>query len=128
MSKYFALDKIAQAMRPTYVNGSWRKPALSARQIARVRQEAYRYGTINGVPAQWNPEWDKPKKSWIQPIPKQTAQERSLLERVQKIDANMKQMPKMIEEARAVCFLEQSSLMMFQWVGGRQEQPDVRFW
>ena len=51
MSKYFALDKIAQAMRPTYVNGSWRKPALSARQIARVRQEAYRYGTINGVPA-----------------------------------------------------------------------------
>ena len=30
---------------------------------------------------EWNPEWDKPKKSWIQPIPKQTAQERSLLER-----------------------------------------------
>ncbi|KAK8815352.1 hypothetical protein WA158_003564 [Blastocystis sp. Blastoise] len=100
MSKYYKVELLAEAMKPKLVNGSWRKPALSGRQRARIRQEALRNGTIGGKPMQWNPEWDNSQRSWIQPIPKGTAQERSLLERVQNIDNNMKNMPKYIEEAR----------------------------
>ena len=54
MSKYYALDQIAKAVKPQLVNGIWRKPKLSARRVARIRKECLRYGTINGVPARTN--------------------------------------------------------------------------
>ena len=54
MSKYYALDQIAKAVKPQLVNGIWRKPKLSARRVARIRKECLRYGTINGVPARIN--------------------------------------------------------------------------
>lgn len=81
MSKYYQVDMIAKAIKPQLVNGVWRKPKLSARRVASIRKECLRYGTINGIPAranfragllrvEWNPEWDKPAKSWIPKMPK----------------------------------------------------------
>lgn len=81
MSKYYQVDMIAKAIKPQLVNGVWRKPKLSARRVASMRKECLRYGTINGVqagsncsgvesPVEWNPEWDRPHKSWIPPMPK----------------------------------------------------------
>ncbi|KAK8790568.1 hypothetical protein JH06_4038 [Blastocystis sp. subtype 4] len=105
MSKYYQLEMISKAIKPQLVEGVWRKPKLSARRIARIRKECLRYGTINGVPAQWNPEWDKPKKSWIPRPPKGHADERALADRVALIDKNLKAMPKMIEETRKEAFL-----------------------
>ena len=51
MSKYYQLEKIAKAVKPQKIEGVWRKPALSARRVARIRKECLRYGTINGVQA-----------------------------------------------------------------------------
>lgn len=51
MSKYYAVEQIAKAMKPQLVNGVWQKPKLSARRIARIRKECLRYGTINGIQA-----------------------------------------------------------------------------
>lgn len=51
MSKYYAVEQIAKAMKPQLVNGVWRKPKLSARRIARIRKECLQFGTINGVQA-----------------------------------------------------------------------------
>lgn len=92
MSKYYQLEMISKAIKPQLVEGVWRKPKLSARRIARIRKECLRYGTINGVqarnelcvidyPIEWNPEWDKPKKSWIPRPPKGHADERALADR-----------------------------------------------
>ena len=88
MSKYYQLDMIANAIKPQLVEGVWRKPKLSARRVARIRKECLHYGTINGVPArmnymdnlwfiEWNPDWDKPAKSWIPHTPKGHAFERN---------------------------------------------------
>ena len=92
MSKYYQLETIAKVIKPQLVNGVWRKPKLSARRVARIRKECLRYGTINGVQAstffvfncervEWDPEWDKPKKSWIPRPPKGHAYDRALPER-----------------------------------------------
>lgn len=105
MSKYYQLEMISKAIKPQLVEGVWRKPKLSARRIARIRKECLRYGTINGVQAQWNPEWDKPKKSWIPRPPKGHADERALADRIALIDKNMKAMPKMIVETRKEAYL-----------------------
>ena len=83
---------IANAIKPQLVKGVWRKPKLSARRIARIRKECLQNGTINGVKCgtnsmifdlfvEWNPEWDKPAKSWIPRPPKGHTFERAKEER-----------------------------------------------
>lgn len=127
MSKYYQLDMIAKAIKPQLVEGVWRKPKLSARRVARIRKECLRYGTINGVKAgnnysfyfyglEWNPEWDKPQKSWIPRTPNghiydRKKEERYLFKellsscRIATIDKNMAAMPKLIEETRKVFYV-----------------------
>ncbi|KAK8800800.1 hypothetical protein WA538_004140 [Blastocystis sp. DL] len=112
MSKYYQLETIAKVIKPQLVNGVWRKPKLSARRVARIRKECLRYGTINGVQTKWDPEWDKPKKSWIPRPPKGHAYDRALPDRIALIDKNMKAMPKLIEETRKEAYLSKPHTFM----------------
>lgn len=49
MSKYYNINKIAEALKPQLVNGHWRKPKISGRMKARIQKEHRQFGTINGI-------------------------------------------------------------------------------
>ena len=95
------LQKLITDARPTYVNGRWRKPHLSAMQLAKLRKQYH----FEGIQF---PEIPKNKKirDFVKPpqVQKGHKFQREKEARNKKIKENMAKMPKMIAEYRAVRF------------------------
>ena len=86
------VEKLQLLSRPTFVNGRWRKPELSARRVAMVRQ------TMLSQNVYWP---DKPLRNLGADKPlKLSRHEREREARQKKIEENMRKMPKMIQEYR----------------------------
>jgi hypothetical protein len=88
VSRYAQPSAIAQALKPTFVDGCWRKPKLSARNAAKLRKQAIVDGTFGSFSPEkgkyfifdtrfeyycsggWDPMWDKPQRAVIMRPPK----------------------------------------------------------
>jgi hypothetical protein len=96
----------AEALRPQFVNGSWRKAAISAKNQARLRRETL----LGGSP--WigddiNPPSDPPKRR----KPKGHKHEREAVVRQQLILKNLRDMPQKIAEYKESRKLKEGSLL-----------------
>jgi len=93
-----------EALKPQFVNQKWRKPALSARQAARIRKTALIDGTYGSFDKEtgmgWDPVWDKPGKIGRIQRPKESKRERTREMRAQRIEALMEGMDMKVEQHR----------------------------
>lgn len=101
------LEKLGKdALRAHFVNGSWRKAAISAKNQARLRREAL----LDGRP--WvgdeiRPPSDPPKRR----KPKGHKHDREALVRQQTIQKNLEAMPQKIAEYRESRKLKEGSIL-----------------
>lgn len=92
------------ALKPLLVNGSWRKPKISARQAAGLRKQAVvdgTYGSFCPERGGWDPAWDKQYRAQYVRSPKGHKRERTRAERIAKIDKRMEEMPAKLKAHRA---------------------------
>jgi len=93
-------EELSRAISPSFVNGFWRKPAISARHLARIRKLTIQNGQ----------EWVQPTKIRYSPIPpppkrgpkrpKGHKDVRLAPKRAALIEEKMKEMPKLIQKFR----------------------------
>mmetsp|Transcript_10805 Transcript_10805/g.23445 ORF Transcript_10805/g.23445 Transcript_10805/m.23445 type:complete len:143 (+) Transcript_10805:61-489(+) len=93
-----------EALRPRFVNESWRRAAVSGREAAILRKAAVREGSYGAFdPATgrgWDPLWDKPGKTASIRPPKETKRERTRESRAQRIEQLLEQADEKIETYR----------------------------
>eukprot|EP01100_Stratorugosa_tubuloviscum_P009241 TRINITY_DN3861_c0_g2_i1.p1 TRINITY_DN3861_c0_g2~~TRINITY_DN3861_c0_g2_i1.p1 ORF type:complete len:160 (-),score=70.02 TRINITY_DN3861_c0_g2_i1:266-691(-) len=82
---------------PTFINGSWRKPKISAMKLAKYRKLAALTNTPWVEPVRKNTIVEKPEKTFY---PRGTKHERTYLKRQISIHEKLKQIPKTMEQLK----------------------------
>eukprot|EP00898_Chlorokybus_atmophyticus_P007539 jgi/Chlat1/7787/Chrsp66S07254 len=83
------LQQLAKLIKPALVNGVWRKAAISARIVARMRREELLAGR------DW--PFEQPRKE-MKTVMKGHKCDREKAERVKRIEENMKNMPQILAD------------------------------
>mmetsp|Transcript_20227 Transcript_20227/g.60968 ORF Transcript_20227/g.60968 Transcript_20227/m.60968 type:complete len:123 (+) Transcript_20227:201-569(+) len=115
------LEKLGEAaLKPQFVNGSWRKPAISLRIQAKLRKENLLEGR----------DWFGDTGEAITPPPRRTPKghkwERDLKIRKAEIEENMKTMPEKIAAHRESRRMKESSLFDMLTLSAQQRRVKQR--
>lgn len=98
------LKKLGEAaLKPQKVNGLWRKPAISAKNVARLRRESLLAGE------QWQFEEEKKPRPYKKPKGHKVDRLKQI--RLVEIEENMKNMPQKIAKYRESQKLKDTSYM-----------------
>mmetsp|Transcript_1283 Transcript_1283/g.1522 ORF Transcript_1283/g.1522 Transcript_1283/m.1522 type:complete len:133 (-) Transcript_1283:1054-1452(-) len=93
-----------KSMLPRKVNGKWRSPDLSRRQIADLKKRAYANNMVkvnaDWKKGEWDPRWEIPKVPTVMRPPKGTKFERNRPQRMAKIKEALAEMDEKINDQK----------------------------
>ena len=93
-----------EMLRPTLVDGQWRRPLISKRKAAALRKTAIRNGTygnwVEGCGG-WLRDWDPVAQHTVPNPPRLHSNMRNLDDRISRIQLAMEKMPEKVKEMKA---------------------------